>query len=154
LACPVSETDPCYICYICYMPRDSQKSSGLGVAGPLLQAATPRPPVAGCSKPSATRKPAENRHSDPRVANVANVATPPFQPRRGAAWVVSDWRDFYEERAAIRQYEASYSRQEAERLAWGEVVNEWHMTHGDRSRWPTGPHARPASRMTGPSTRR
>jgi hypothetical protein len=37
------------------------------------------------------------------------------------------------ERAAIRQYEASCSRQEADALAWGETLNEWHMTHGKRT---------------------
>jgi hypothetical protein len=47
-------------------------------------------------------------------------------------WNASDWRHFYGERAAIRQYDGGYSRAEAESLAWGEVVNEWHFRHGDR----------------------
>jgi hypothetical protein len=45
----------------------------------------------------------------------------------------SEWQCFYDERTAIRQHGGYYSRQEAERLAWGEVVNEWHMTHGKRT---------------------
>ena len=42
------------------------------------------------------------------------------------------WRDLFEERAAIRQIDARYSRAEAERLAWGELQNRWHMGHGER----------------------
>ena len=64
-----------------------------------------------------------------KSAAIGTIGTRFPRPERTAA----DWRDLYEERAAIRQYEASYSRQEAERLAWGEVVNEWHMTHGERT---------------------
>lgn len=41
------------------------------------------------------------------------------------------WRDLYEERAAVRQYDGGYSRDEAERLAWGELQNRWHMEHGE-----------------------
>jgi len=33
-----------------------------------------------------------------------------------------DWRDFYEERAAILEYEAGFSRQDAERLALAETI--------------------------------
>lgn len=33
-----------------------------------------------------------------------------------------DYREFYEERAAIFEFEAGYSRPEAERLAWDETV--------------------------------
>jgi hypothetical protein len=40
-----------------------------------------------------------------------------------------DWRDLYEERAAIREYDGGYSRPEAERLAWGEIQNRWHAQH-------------------------
>jgi hypothetical protein len=39
------------------------------------------------------------------------------------------WSDFYQERAALREYEGGYSRAEAERLAWGEVEWRWHMAH-------------------------
>jgi hypothetical protein len=44
-----------------------------------------------------------------------------------------DWRDWYQKRAAIRQYDGNYTRAEAERLAWGEVVNEWHRRQGERA---------------------
>jgi hypothetical protein len=42
------------------------------------------------------------------------------------------WRDLYDERSAIRQYDAHYSRAEAEALAWGEMQNRWHAEHGER----------------------
>jgi hypothetical protein len=39
------------------------------------------------------------------------------------------WRDLFEERAAIRQFD---DRTAADRLAWGELQNRWHMAHGPR----------------------
>ena len=43
-----------------------------------------------------------------------------------------DWRGWYEERAAIRGFDGRYTRVEAERLAWGELENTWHLRHGER----------------------
>jgi hypothetical protein len=43
-----------------------------------------------------------------------------------------DWRDLYEERSAIRQYDGHYTRAEAERLAWGELENRWNLEHSER----------------------
>jgi hypothetical protein len=54
-----------------------------------------------------------------------------------SAWIASDWQRFYDERAAIRQHDGYYTKQEAERLAWGEAVNEWHKRHGEQVP-PTG----------------
>jgi len=45
---------------------------------------------------------------------------------------VQRWRDEFEERAAIREYDGGYTRAEAERLAWGEIENRWHKEHGER----------------------
>jgi hypothetical protein len=43
------------------------------------------------------------------------------------------WRDLFEERAAILQYDGTRSRAEAEQLAWGELQNRWHLAHhGER----------------------
>jgi hypothetical protein len=42
------------------------------------------------------------------------------------------WRDLFEERAAIRQFDGGYSRAAAESLAWGELQNRWHLAHGKR----------------------
>jgi hypothetical protein len=44
----------------------------------------------------------------------------------------ASWRDLFQERAAIRQFDGGYSRVEAEWLAWGELQNRWHMMHGAR----------------------
>ena len=40
------------------------------------------------------------------------------------------WRDWYEERCAIRQYEAGYPRRMAEALAYREAINRWHRLNG------------------------
>jgi hypothetical protein len=47
----------------------------------------------------------------------------------------SDWRTFYQERAALHEYEGGLSRQGAERSAWGEAVNAWHMACGEHAPW-------------------
>jgi hypothetical protein len=45
---------------------------------------------------------------------------------------VEYWRDFFDERAAYREFDGGYSRAEAERLAFGEMLLEWHRRHGTR----------------------
>jgi hypothetical protein len=55
---------------------------------------------------------------------------------RSAAAEASDpafWRDLFEERAAIRQFDGGYNRAAAERLAWSELQNRWHRLHGERA---------------------
>jgi hypothetical protein len=47
-------------------------------------------------------------------------------------WDLQDWRDLYQERAAHREFDAGYSRADAERLAWAETENRWHMQRGER----------------------
>jgi len=42
------------------------------------------------------------------------------------------WRDLFEERAAIRQYDGGYGRVEAERLAWEELQHYRHRLCGAR----------------------
>jgi len=41
-------------------------------------------------------------------------------------------RDLYEERAAIRQFDGGYTKDQAERLAWAEVAALWYRLHGER----------------------
>ena len=43
------------------------------------------------------------------------------------------WRDWYEERVAIREYVGEYPRAMAEALAYGEAVNRWHLLHRQRT---------------------
>lgn len=54
-------------------------------------------------------------------------------PAAAPSW----WRGFFEERTAHRQYDGGYWRSEAEQLAFGEAILEWHRRHGaaaDRQR--------------------
>jgi len=41
----------------------------------------------------------------------------------------ADWQDWYEERAAMRQFEAGYEKAIAERLAYAEAVEAWCERH-------------------------
>ena len=51
-------------------------------------------------------------------------------PDPGPGADAATWRDWYEERAAIRQYDAHYSQADAERLAFEESVCRWHLLNG------------------------
>ena len=62
---------------------------------------------------------AQAGHAPPPVAKAGRPAAEP-----------SFWRDCFEERAAHRQYDGGYPRIEAEQLAFGEVILEWHRRHG------------------------
>ena len=42
------------------------------------------------------------------------------------------WRDFFDERAAHREFDGGHSRADAERLAFGEMILEWHRRYGAR----------------------
>lgn len=50
----------------------------------------------------------------------ATVATPLQKP-----WGPEDWRAFFHERAAIREYDGRTPRLEAERLALEELIEHW-----------------------------
>jgi hypothetical protein len=50
----------------------------------------------------------------------------------GTSDSVVDWRDWYEECVAIRQFDGGYTLEEAERLAWGEAQDRWHRACGER----------------------
>jgi hypothetical protein len=47
----------------------------------------------------------------------------------GIAWTADDWVSFYSERAAIREYGGRQSRQEAEREALAETIEQWRAMH-------------------------
>jgi hypothetical protein len=53
-------------------------------------------------------------------------------PNNSAELDPAAWRDLYEERSAIRQYDGHYGHAEAEALAWSEVQTRWHMECGER----------------------
>jgi hypothetical protein len=60
----------------------------------------------------------------------AITAAGPVSQEANAAGV--DWCGWYEERAALRQFDGGYTRDEAECLAWSEAEDRWHRTHGER----------------------
>jgi hypothetical protein len=49
-----------------------------------------------------------------------------------APWSAADWRDYYLERAGIRQFDGCYPREVADRLAWRETANRWWHERGSR----------------------
>jgi hypothetical protein len=84
----------------------------------------------------------------PAVQNVQNVqkgGTPRAQTapapsferiersERADVWTPEDWRVYYLERAAIREFDGLLPRQEADRRAWRETANRWWHEHGSRS---------------------
>ncbi len=48
-------------------------------------------------------------------------------------WPADEWRDFYDERAAIAEFDGGLSRQDAEALAYAYGVMEWLNRHPVRS---------------------
>lgn len=62
---------------------------------------------------------------------------------RGGGWSADEWREFYDERAAIAEFDGGFSREEAEALAHACCVAEWLARHpvtspGDRCLWCGG----------------
>ena len=62
------------------------------------------------------------------TSTISRTAVP--EPGPGADGQV--WRGWYEERAAIREFDAGYPRPIAERLAFNETVDRWHRLFGNR----------------------
>jgi hypothetical protein len=57
------------------------------------------------------------------------VPSPAARSRSDPGW----WRDFFEERAAHREFDGQRSRAEAERLAWDDCILEWHRRYAGRA---------------------
>lgn len=64
------------------------------------------------------------RNSD--IQTVATVAAVANHPLNYGIWDVSYLREMYEERAAIKEYDAGMSRAEAEAAAWSDVFDNPH----------------------------
>src|SRR5215204_4680340 len=45
------------------------------------------------------------------------------------SWSSADWQAYFEERAAIREYDGGFARSEAERLAFADMVACWLSAH-------------------------
>jgi hypothetical protein len=69
---------------------------------------------------------------DALPARQAEAREPETAPKAATTADADVWIDFYEERAAIREFDGHYTRAEAEVLAWGELENRWHLQHGER----------------------
>jgi hypothetical protein len=58
--------------------------------------------------------------------------------RRRMRWAPQDWRDYFDERAAILEHEAALPRAEAEAVALGHCIVKWHALNPPPDR---GSHA-------------
>jgi hypothetical protein len=102
--------------------RGAGPSSGLREVTPVTQ-----PPELGLPKNSVA-----NQRGSP-----GNTGNPIDEICRASQSVAADadlWGDFFEERAAIREFDGLRPRAKAELLAWGDLLNKWHLLYGRR--WP------------------
>jgi hypothetical protein len=76
------------------------------------------------------RKPIDDQCSNPGNPSNPQNRECPTTPDVAAdpAW----WRGLFEERAAIREIDRGRLREDAEGLAFGDVILEWHQRHGVR----------------------
>jgi hypothetical protein len=119
-------------------------SVALEAAAEVTRAAEPKVTGVPAPSPSATevtqitqrpttrllRKSTGDQHSNPGNPSNPQNGECPNSPEITAdpAW----WHDFAEERAAIREIDGGYPREEAEGLAFGDVILEWHHRYGVR----------------------
>src|SRR4030095_6652467 len=61
----------------------------------------------------------------PQVLAALRRPGEPSVPVGTSADEATDWRELFNERVAMRQYEAGYGKAMAGRLAWGECVEAW-----------------------------
>ena len=78
----------------------------------------------------------------PPAVTLAGLATLARLSRQNCALPCTDaaqtgdaagWQAAYRERAHVLQFKSIYSRQEAERRAWGELQNRWHRLYGAKT---------------------
>jgi hypothetical protein len=81
--------------------------------------------------PGLSRKPINDHSSNPSSRSNPQKKECPASLNVAAdpAW----WHDFFEERAAIREIDGGRSREDAERLAFDDVILKWHHHHGAHS---------------------
>jgi|HubBroStandDraft_6_1064221.scaffolds.fasta_scaffold1022000_1 hypothetical protein len=80
------------------------------------------------SRPGLPRK-----SSDVQCSNPGNPSNPQNEEYPTSPNVSGDpawWRDFFEERVAIREVDGARPREDADGLAFGDVILEWHHRHG------------------------
>jgi hypothetical protein len=72
---------------------------------------------------------------DDQCSNPGNPSNPQNEEYPTSPEVAADpawWRGFSEERAAIREIDGGRPREEAERLAFADVILKWHHRYGVR----------------------
>jgi hypothetical protein len=84
-------------------------------------------PVTWPPGPGSSKKQLANQLSIP--GNPCNLEHQAYRAEPGIAVDPGQWRDIFEQRAAYREFNGSRSRAEAEILAWGELLNKWHLLH-------------------------
>jgi hypothetical protein len=102
-------------------PQNTAASEKLGLVAPKILIGQPGQP----ERPlGASEKFAESCDSTGEVAQVAPVAQ--GNASRGELrWDVNDWTEFYNERAAVAEFNNETSRADAEALAWDCCIAEW-----------------------------
>lgn len=102
----------------------------------VARPATPHPPVRQPATGAATGAAAgaaawvtADITSCRDAPDTAGAYQRPPQP----SWRAADWRAYYDERATLRKHSGKRPRPDAERLAWGELQNEWHRLHGEHT---------------------
>lgn len=114
------------------LARGQAQTSKQGQLYPLVQQQTHSIDIINVFAPTAAQTKNEPApFASAKVAKLAKVAAPQSNTKQ-ATQPPDWWRDEYEERAAIREFDGRYTRAEAERLAWGELANRWHTEYGER----------------------
>ena len=80
--------------------------------------------------PSAPSKPSKGAFEGfeggrPRGFSERAAASPPRQPKPFQSWDAGDWRAWYDERAAILEFDAGLPRSEAEARAYEAALIQW-----------------------------
>src|SRR5215207_3468303 len=65
--------------------------------------------------------------TDPRFSNFSSFSRG-TSPKRDS-WSPADWQAYFDERAAIREYEGGLARDVAERFAFEDTVSHWLSAH-------------------------
>ena len=119
-------------------------SAALGVGSEVTRAAEPRVTEVTVPTPSAIeltqvtqhpmpglpRKPIDEQGGNP--SNPSNPKHEEFPTLPKAAADLAWWRDLFEKRAVIREIDRGRPRENAEGLAFSDVILEWHLRHGAR----------------------
>jgi hypothetical protein len=79
------------------------------------------------SPPAKAAKVAKPALRGPCFSSFSNFSRGTFRNRD--SWSPADWRAYFDERAAIREYEGGLARDQAERFAFEDTVSHWLSAH-------------------------